>query len=46
VHYGLLGRQNGDCKFIRKKSIPIQKGVYHGRKPEGQIAGQSVRFDP
>lgn len=27
MYYGLLERQNGDCKFIRKKSIPIQKGV-------------------
>jgi hypothetical protein len=27
VHYGLMERQKRDCKFIRKKSIPTQKGV-------------------
>jgi DNA-binding IclR family transcriptional regulator len=27
VHYGLLERQNGDCEFIPKKSVLIQKGV-------------------
>jgi DNA-binding IclR family transcriptional regulator len=27
VHFGLLEKQNGYCKFIRRKSIPIQKGV-------------------
>jgi DNA-binding IclR family transcriptional regulator len=27
MHYGLLERRKGSGKFIRRKSIPIQKGV-------------------